>query len=342
VGVSLRLPASSFVATSDVAWRGEQAWFGVAVDRELRIYRWQKVAWVLDGTVDLPYGMSPPGAGGGELSSTGVTAGIAPDFTSRAWGADTLWFALAARRGSRWRVVPFDDQFGRRHPYTFAYGASHGLIHGVFDACGCAGGPTTDQWYRYARGVFVPTNPPGQPAVCSATALASAGHWPRIPEDPLVRDVTRPFRAVRFACANGWALATDGHNVSVYEQHGPRLNDPLGRRWLRVGVGSPRLVGTRTEFALPRSLLNRLAHRIGVSMPPAPRDMNGPPLRPRTRWQIAPITVRVGPGDSYSATDLFDGRPKVLTLTISSRSRVTTVTRFRWRNGGWVRLSARR
>jgi hypothetical protein len=238
-------------------------------------------------------------------------------------------------------MVPFDDQFGRRDPYTFAYGAEHHLIHGAFDVCGCAGGPTTDQWYRYAQGVFVPTNPPGEAAICSATALASARHWPRIPEDPLVRDIARPFRAVRFACADGWALATDGHKASVYEQHGRGLDEPLGRRWLRVGVGLPRLIGTRTEFALPRSLLNRLAHRISVRIPPAPRERNGPPLPPPTRWQIAPITVRVGPGDSYSGTELFDGRPKVLTVTISSR-RGTTATRFRWRNDGWVRLSARR
>src|SRR5438309_851452 len=75
VGVSLRIPAYSWVATSEVAWRGGQAWFGVAVDRELRIYRWKKVAWVLDGTVELPAGVQPPGAGGGKLWSTSVTGG---------------------------------------------------------------------------------------------------------------------------------------------------------------------------------------------------------------------------------------------------------------------------
>ena len=181
--MSLRLPADSLVATSDVAWKDGHAWFGVAIDRELRMYRWQSGAWVLDGTVRLPAGLGAPGQAGGELSSTSVTGGIAPDFTAHVVGADTQWFALAARRGGRWRMVPFDDQFGPRNPYTFAYGASHGLIHGVFDACGCAGGRTTEQWYRYVRGLFVPISPPGQPAVCSATALSSAQNWPQIPED---------------------------------------------------------------------------------------------------------------------------------------------------------------
>jgi hypothetical protein len=324
---------------STVASRGGVAWFSLAVDRELRIYRSQRAGWVLDGTVKLPEGMPTPRLAG-NLSSTGITGGTAPDFTSHVVGADTWWFALAARLEGRWRMVPFDDQFGRRDPYTFAYGAERHLIHGVFDSCGCASGPTTEQWYRFADGIFAPSGPPGEPAVCSAKALSSAGSWPPLPDDPLVRGVARPFRVVSFACADGWALATDGHNVSVYEQHGRGLDKPVGRRWLRVGVGSPSLIAASIDFALPRSLLQRLGRLVGVSIPPAPRTSKGPPP-PTTQWQKAPITVRLRPGDTYVATDLSLGQPKVLTVTIKSAT-ATTVLRFRWHDNGWVELPLRR
>jgi hypothetical protein len=337
-GVSLRVPAASLVATSDVVWKDGSAWFAVAVDRELRIYRWRRVRWALDGTVALPQGMPVPGSGGGELRWTSITGAAAPDFTTHAWGADTAWFAIAARTRGRWHIVPFDDQFGPRHAYTFAYGAQHHLIHGGFDSCGCASGPTTDQWYRFSDDRFVATSPPAPQPVCSAAALTAASHWPPLPYDPLVRGVAQPFRVARYACADGWALATDGHKVSVYEQHGRHLNDPVGHAWLRVGVGAPHLVGGRIDFAMPRSLLNRLGARIGVRFPPAPSEppASSAPLR-RTLWQRAPIVIRIRPGDTYVTSDLFDGRPKVLTVTITSRTSGRSVTRYRWHNRGWIR-----
>lgn len=335
--VSLSIPAASLVATSSVVWKDGRAWFAVAVDRQLRIYRWQRNQWTLDGAVGLPDGMPVPGAVGGELRSTSITGADTPDFTSHAWGADTAWFALAARIRGHWRIVPFDDQFGPHHAYTFAYGAEHHLIHGGFDACGCASGPTTDQWYRFAHDIFVATSSPAQEPVCSAKALTAANHWPPLPYDPLVRDVAKPFQVVRFACADGWALATDGHKVSVYEQHGPRLNDPVGHDWLRVGVGAPHLVGTRTDFAMPRSLLNRLGTKIGMRLPPAAPEPTSPAPPQRKPWQRATINVRIQPGDTYSATNLFDGRPRVLTVTIGSGTSSKSVWRFHWRNDRWIR-----
>jgi hypothetical protein len=260
--LSLAFPAASVVTTSPVVWKGGRAWLAVLVDDDLRIYHWQQRSWLLDGNVKLPPGFPGPQPSGGELSSTSLTGGTAPDFTAHFTGADTLWFAFAARLEGRWRIVPFDDQFGHRDPYTFAYGATQGRIQGIFDWCGCAQGPTTFQWYRFARTVFVPTAPPGPSPACSVTALSSASHWPTIADDPLVRHVARPFRYVRFACDVGWALATDGREVAVYEQRSVH--------WLRVGVGTPRLLSTRTEFALPRSVLDRLATRIGVHFPPMP------------------------------------------------------------------------
>jgi hypothetical protein len=327
--VLVRLPAASEIATTGVAWRAGRAWFAVAVDRELRIYRWQLSRWVLDGTVALPSDMPPP-VPGGSLAFNSLTGAVAPDFTAHVYGADTLWFAIAARDGGRWHIVPFDDQFAKRHPYTFASGSAHHLVEGVFDSCGCAGGPTTYQWYRFTPGVFDPTTPPGRTAVCSESGLAFAKHWPVLPDDPLVRDIDRPFHIDRFACADGWALAADAHKVSLYEQ--------LGRRWLRVGVGPPRLVGTRIDFAMARSLLDRLGRRIGVRFPAAAPERPGVQLPARTRWQRAPINVRVRPADTYLVSNLFDGPPKVLTITIHSSVGATRILRFRWRNGAWPRI----
>src|SRR5262249_8839466 len=148
------------------------------------------------------------------------------------------------------------------------------------------------------------TNPPGKPAPCSAVALTAAGHWPELPYDPLVRDVGDRVSVVRFACADGWALATDRHRVAVYEQHGPVLNQPVGRRWLRVGLGTPRQLGAAVDFALPRSLLRRLGHEIGINVAAASRQPTYPNEPSLTMWERAPIRVPFGPGDTYVAPDL--------------------------------------
>lgn len=329
--VSLRIPAGSLVAISNVAWSHGNAWFALSVNGRLGMYRWRRRAWKLDGTVTVPREMPEPAAASGTLRFTSMTGGDAPDFTVHVWGADTAWFAMAARSRGRWRMVPFDDPFGRRHAFTFAYGAEHHLIHGALDACGCASGPTTEQWYRLADGVFVATAPPGMQADCSAHALANARHWPPLPYDPIVREVARPFRVVRFACADGWALATDGRTLAVYEQ-------PHGKRWLRVGLAAPSLIGSRTEFAMPRSLLDRLARRIAVEVPPAQPEPSFPRSSLPTRWERAPITVQLHPGDVLSSSGLYDGSPRLLTLTITSRTFRTRVIRFRWRDGEWVRV----
>jgi hypothetical protein len=333
--VQLRVPAYSSVATTPAVKRNGRVWFAIAVNRELTVYRWSGPRWVLDGAVKLPRGMPPPDSGGGDLSFTSLTDGVAPDFEAHYYGADTPWYAFVARLRGRWQLVPFDDQYQRRDPFTFAAGAERHLVHGVFNACGCAGGPTTDQWYRFADGVFVATSPPGPSATCSLSALASAGHWPALPYDPLVRHIDQPFRPQRLACTNGWALATDGHTVGVYEQHGRHLDDRTGHRWLLVGIGSAYLIGTRGDFALPRSLLNTLGRRIGLQFPSLTPQPAGPGLIPYTRWQKAPITVRIGPAAAYETTGLFTKRPTVLSVKIHSRTG-TRVTRFRWRSGQWV------
>jgi hypothetical protein len=242
-------------AAATFAAKGGSTWLAFASGPQVTIYRFDHLHLHVDGSVRLPAGF--PIRRGEALVAASAIPGDAPNFAVRQWGADTLWFAIAARLHGRWEMVPFDDMDARRHRYTFAFGASNGLIHGIVDSCGCASGPTTYQWYRFARGVFVATSPPGPHAECSATALGEAHHWPRLPEDRLLRTVDRPITISRFACAAGWALATDGRRIGVYEQR--------GRGWLRVGVGSPHLVGLRVEFAMARSLLDRLGRRIGVA-----------------------------------------------------------------------------
>jgi hypothetical protein len=334
--VSLQVPADSQIVISKVAVENGTAWFAVAFGRELRIFRWHGDHWALDGTVDLPATFPAPGELGGDIQSTSITGSDAPDFEVFAEGADTPWFAIAAHIDGRWNLVPFDDEFGSRHSFTIAYGVEDGLLHGSWDACSCATGPTTDQWYRFADGFFTATNPPGVAATCSAAALAAAGHWPPLPDDPLLRNVAHPFHAVRFACEGGWALASDGHDVAVYEQHGPQVISPTGHDWLRVGVGTPHLLGTAIEYALPRSLLDKLGGEIGMRFPAAKPVLTPGPTEHLSVWQRAPITVRIGPGDSFSETDMFGSRPQLLTVTIGSHAAGRTVTQFRWRNGRWV------
>jgi hypothetical protein len=335
--VSLEIPAGSQVVTSSVVHGNGSSWFAVAVGLELRIYRLQGGTWVVDGVADMPAGFPPPGEFGGTLGSTSITGTDAPDFTVLAYGADTAWFAIAARTGGSWHTVPFDDQYASRHDFTFAYGAEHNLIHGAFNACGCAPGPTTDQWYRFAGGVFVATGPPGEAAVCSAKALTAANHWPVLPDDPLVRDVGVAIDPVRFACADGWAVAVDGPDVALYEQHGPNVNSQSGHDWLRVGFGTPHLVGTTIEYAMPRSLLDKLGAAIGVRFPRAKPEPT-PKAPPTAPWQRAPIPLSLGPGDTVSETNMYGGRPSVLTVTVRSHGSGSgsEVTHFRWRSGRWV------
>jgi hypothetical protein len=140
----------------------------------------------------------------------------------------------------------------------------------------------------------------------------------------------------------GWALATDGRNLSVYEQNGRRWADgyrPGDHLWLRVGVGSTDALGTRAEYAMPRSLLNRLARVIGVEIPAAPRAKSARGKFAFTRKQQAPITLRVRPGDAYyPPSSLFGGSGTTLTVTISSSAATSgRVIQFRWRDGAWVR-----
>src|SRR5262245_54190470 len=107
--VRLRVPAYSGVVTTPAIRRNGRLWFAIAVDRELRVYRWSSARWVLDGTSQLPEAMPPPNPGGGDLVFASVTDGAAPDLAAHSYGADTAWYALAARVRGRWRVVPFDD-----------------------------------------------------------------------------------------------------------------------------------------------------------------------------------------------------------------------------------------
>jgi hypothetical protein len=240
-----------------VASKAGSVWFASADGRALTIYRFDHLQPQIESRVSLPPGF--PVRPDGRLTPTSVIPGDAPNFALHQWGADTAWYALAARLDGRWRFVPFDDAASVRHRYTLALGAQHHLVHGIVDSCGCASGPTTHQWFRFARDVFVATTPPGGRADCSTTALYAAGHWPRLAYDPLLTSINRPLTISRFACAAGWALATDGRLVGIYEQR--------SRGWLRVGIGSPRLVASRPEYAMPRSLLEHLAQRIGMSLP---------------------------------------------------------------------------
>jgi hypothetical protein len=171
---------------------------------------------------------------------------------------DTICLSVVSKRGGRWHAVPFEFGYGRT---VDGYGSVQGhRVEIEFDPCGCAGGPTTATYERYAHGVFVPTAGPGRIPSCSAAALEwIADGWEE-----------RVLRFNRVGCAGGWALAVGdgagftGPAVALFELSGfPK------RTWHLMTIDDgDALPAAPAIYALPLSLLTRLAAPAGAILAP--------------------------------------------------------------------------
>jgi hypothetical protein len=266
----------------------------------VRIFRWSGRAWRQDGAVTGPLGPSQ------WVSAASLTGSRAPDFAIEGCGAgDTNCLSVVSRRGGHWHAVPFEYGYGTSLEVN---GTPQGhLVATVVDACGCAGGPTTLTYERYARGVFVPTAWPGRTPSCSAAALE------RIP-DPWDQ---RVLRFNRVGCADGWALAVGdgagftGPVVALFD-----LSWFNGRKWhlLTLDDGDA-LPSAPAIYDLPLALLTRLAAPAGAILAPqvAAANLiaglqtqyhfswplqNGIVQAGGQRWLIAVVPVGPAPNDS--------------------------------------------
>lgn len=199
--------------------------------------------------------------------SAAVLRGLsAPAFAFTVFsGADWNPSVVVSRVGGRWRELPFEAPVGysdssRPHPVKVIdfKGLRGGLVETEMDGSGAASGPETYTWYRFDGRLFVPAAPPGPHPACSRSALDGAPH--------IYSDYAGSYSIVRFACADGWALARGtlkGRPVfGLYEQR--------GGAWLRVAVGSHLTGGfayvdrwaMSISFAIPQTLLRRLTAQV--------------------------------------------------------------------------------
>lgn len=219
------------------------------------IYRWSGRAWATVGVVRADVGLQ-----GGGIGAASLTGSLDPDFVITSGGASgDNWFAVVSDVGGTWHAVPFDYGYAPT-TVTNVYAEKGGLLETAVDACGCAGGPTSTLWERYAHGIFEPTNPPGMHTACTTTSI-----------DELAQPDGDPQVAFdRVACDDGWAIAVGTGSgfsyrvVDLFEQRGTGGSYQAGA--LDNGAGLGRDPGI---YDIPLSLLDRLAAEVGLGDDPA-------------------------------------------------------------------------
>ena len=126
----------------------------------VQVFRWSGRAWLLRGTVTGPLGPSQ------WIPAASLTGSRDPDFAIQGCGAgDTNCLSVVSDVGGRWHAVPFVYGYGRSLEVN-GVPVGH-LVQTEVNACGCAGGPSTWTYERYANGIFRPANPPGREPSCS-------------------------------------------------------------------------------------------------------------------------------------------------------------------------------
>ncbi len=185
----------------------------------------------------------------------------------------------------------------------------------VPDYGGYADYPST-LWLRYRGGNFVPTNPPGRGPACSSRAIDAARPWVvRSEAEALgVGPVGKPFKARRFVCRDGWALARGAggrQSIALYVQ--------AGIRWQRAAEASPRNFVSRVGVLAPTPLMRwHMARAVGLELrrprkPHGPRtDMPSSDVAPLSR--LGAVRIPVIPGAVVYGGQLgfgYNSRPLV-------------------------------
>jgi hypothetical protein len=246
---------------SKVAPRGRRLWLAVGIScyrhedelhTRVRMYVWSGTTWRLDGTVTGPLGPSQ------WVDAASLTHSRAPDFAIQGCGAgDTNCLSVVSKRGGRWHAVPFEYGYGRSLEVN---GSPRGhVVETAVDACGCAGGPSTWTFERYAHDRFVPTPWPDPAPSCSTAVFERiVDGWEE-----------KVLRFTRVGCAGGWALAVGdgagfpGPVVALFDRG---VN---GRAWhlLTLDAGNA-LPAAPSIYDLPLKLLARLAAPAGATLAP--------------------------------------------------------------------------
>lgn len=342
-GVSFLIrPGSGINVTRAVSVDGV-SWFAAATNGTVHIYRWDGASWHQVGHVRGPL---PASGGDSGLGRPARLTGRTPDFTVRAGGADTQWFEVIARIRGKWQAAKFD--YGRGPTAAIdARGVYGHLVRAQANGCGCAAGPETYTWYRFNGRLFVPTTPPGRGPACSASALDGAGRITGgFSRDPVLKHLGEPFSVSRFACADGWAIATGTRQgkreLAIFEQQ--------GNRWLEAEVGPAKGIARSLEVAIPNSLLSALGMRIhhhfgrphanGPSVWPqrTVKEKQPTPATSPVRLVVKPETIYqeswwgcCGPASHrWFAVSLQPRHPDGRRSTIH-------VVIYRWRHHGWGR-----
>jgi hypothetical protein len=267
----------SVVGDSGVVYQFGQDWMAVVSPPApstlsgilLTIFRWDGTVWAQQAAVRTPdfFGDLDSSTTASAVEPEALTGGPAPDFTLSGSGADTHWFAVDSDIGGRWQGVPFD--YGSKPVLAIDEAqTSGGLVEGELDACGCALGPESQLWYEYSpvRHEFLPTDPPGPPAPCTAAVMHQA---------VAVADVR--FSAV--ACADGWAVAT-GTDASAPVPAATGAAAPVkavalfeqeGTAWQAVNLVNPPSVNAAAlaslvaNYLVPGSVLAKLEAGLHIA-----------------------------------------------------------------------------
>ena len=251
------------VVDSGVVRQYNKDWLAVATSLEpgagvsVEVFRWDGTSWSRTGTVRIGYfGQLGDAPAGGGLVPQALTGSSTPDFALNGSGADTHWFAVISDIDSRWQGVPF-DWVGKPTVAVSGGNVQGSLVEGELDACGCASGPESSIWYRYSPGrhEFVPTDPPGLPALCSTAAAHQ-----------IVTEVDITFD--RVACVDGWAIGagTETGRLKVVV-----LMEQQGTTWEAANLADAPVLSKRVlsrltaEYLVPPDVLGEMVTRLGVA-----------------------------------------------------------------------------
>jgi len=290
--------------------------FNVRTGAVAHIYEWEASTWTTVGAVNGSFG---PVGGCCSISPEHLTASSAPDFASVSGGAaDTNWLSVLSDVGGSWHLVPFEYGYAET---SLVNGAPRGNeIVTMIDASSAAGGPTTYQVERYEDGAFVPTSPPGTQAPCSFLDLQVAADTGQL----------RVLTLSKFACADGWALASgtgagfSGQVVGLFQED--------NGKWQLVQLDNGDSLGVDPWiYDIPLSVLDQLASSLGAGLASA---LATAPL-------IAQPNAMTGSGPCVTGVMEYDGvdwyvNEKALVTSANPAYPTANASIYRWNGAAWI------